>query len=216
MKIYSWIIFGLILAMLSSCAAPQTQTQKGAIYGSTGGAAVGALLGQLAGHSTKSTLEGAAIGAAIGGLSGTGIGHYMDKQEEALRQAMAASQAADVERQGNILSVTVKSDFLFDVNSSVVKPGAYNGIDRLARVLNQYPATRIRVEGYTDSTGTEEYNLKLSQRRAEAVKQLLISKGVSPDRITAIGYGESKPRASNATPYGRQLNRRVEIYIESR
>ncbi len=216
MKIYSWIIFGLILAMLSSCAAPQTQTQKGAIYGSTGGAAVGALLGQLAGHSTKSTLEGAAIGAAIGGLSGTGIGHYMDKQEEALRQAMAASQAADVERQGNILSVTVKSDFLFDVDSSVVKPGAYNEIDRLARVLNQYPATRIRVEGYTDSTGTEEYNLKLSQRRAEAVKQLLISKGVSPDRITAIGYGESKPRASNATPYGRQLNRRVEIYIESR
>jgi len=216
MKIYSWIIFGLILVMLSSCAAPQTGTQKGAIYGSTGGAAVGALVGELAGHSTKATLEGAAIGAAIGGLSGTGIGHYMDKQEEALRQAMAASQAADVERQGNILSVTVKSDFLFDVNSSVVKPGAYNEIDRLARVLNQYPATRIRVEGYTDSTGTEEYNLKLSQRRAEAVKQLLISKGVSPGRITAMGYGESKPKASNATPYGRQLNRRVEIYIESR
>ncbi len=216
MKIYSWIISGLILAMLSSCAAPQTRTQKGAIYGTTGGAAVGALLGQLAGHSTKSTLEGAAIGAAIGGLGGAGIGHYMDKQEAALRQAMAASQAADIERQGNILSVTVNSDFLFNVNSSVVKPGAYKEIDRLAKVLDQYPATRIRVEGYTDNTGTEEYNLKLSQRRAEAVRQLLIAKGVSPDRITAIGYGESRPRASNATPYGRQLNRRVEIYIESK
>ncbi|NIA09009.1 MAG: OmpA family protein [Nitrospiraceae bacterium] len=216
MKIYSWIIFGLILAILSSCVAPQTRTQKGAVYGTTGGAAVGALAGQLAGHSTKSTLIGAAIGAAVGGLSGTGVAHYMDKQEQALRQAVAASQAADIERQGNILSVTVKSDFLFDVNSSVVKSGAYSDIDRLARVLNQYPATRIRVEGYTDNTGTEEYNMKLSQRRAEAVKQLLISKGVSPNRITAMGYGESRPKASNATPYGRQLNRRVEIYIESR
>jgi outer membrane protein OmpA-like peptidoglycan-associated protein len=216
MKIYSWIIFGLVLAILCSCTPPQTRTQKGAVYGTTGGAAVGALVGELTGHSTKATLEGAAIGAAIGGLTGTGVGHYMDKQEQALRQAIAASQAADVERQGNILSVTLKSDFLFDVNSSVVKPGAYSEIDRLARVLNQYPATRIRVEGYTDNTGSEEYNLRLSQRRAEAVRQLLISKGISPDRITALGYGESKPRASNATPYGRQLNRRVEIYIESR
>jgi len=168
------------------------------------------------GHDTKATLEGAAIGSAIGGLAGAGAGHYMDKQEQALRQAVAASEAAAVERQGDILSVTLKSDFLFDVDSSVVQPGAYSEIDRLAMVFTQYPDTRIRIEGHTDSTGPEEYNLHRSQRRAEAVKQLLASKVVYLDRMTAIGYGESRPKAGNDTPYGRQLNRRVEIYIQPR
>jgi len=140
----------------------------------------------------------------------------MDQQEQALRQAVATSEAAAVQRQGDILSVTLKSDFLFDVDSSVVHPGAYPEIDRLAGVFNQYPDTMIRIEGYTDSTGSEEYNLHLSRRRAEAVKQLLVSKGVSSSRMTVLGYGESRPKAGNDTPYGRQLNRRVEIYIEPR
>ncbi|MCD6198488.1 MAG: OmpA family protein [Deltaproteobacteria bacterium] len=216
MNIRFWTVCGLVLMMLSACAAPQTRTQKGAVYGTAGGAAAGAIAGQAIGRDTKATLEGAAIGAILGGLAGAGAGHYMDKQEQALRQAAAASEAAAVQRQGDILSVTLKSDFLFDVDSSVVHPGAYSEIDRLARVFTQYPDTRIRIEGYTDSTGPEEYNLRLSQRRAEAVKQLLVSKVVSPDRITAIGYGESRPKAGNDTPYGRQLNRRVEIYIEPR
>jgi len=216
MNIRFWTVCGLVLMMLSACAAPQTRTQKGAIYGAGGGAAAGAIIGQIIGHDTKATLEGAAIGAAIGGLAGAGAGHYMDKQEQALRQAVATSEAAAVQRQGDILSVTLKSDFLFDVDSSVVHPGAYSEIDRLARVFTQYPDTRIRIEGHTDSTGPEGYNLRLSQRRAEAVKQLLVSKVVYPDRITAIGYGESRPKAGNDTPYGRQLNRRVEIYVEPR
>ncbi len=215
MNIRFWIVCGLAL-MMSACAAPQTRTQKGAVYGTAGGAAVGAIVGQAIGHDTKATLEGAAIGAVIGGLAGTGVGHYMDKQEQALRQAMAASEVAAVQRQGNILSVTLKSDFFFDWNSSVVQPGAYSEIDRLARVLTGYPQTRIRIEGHTDSTGPEAYNQNLSQRRAEAVRQLLASKGVSLDRMTAIGYGESRPRAGNDNDSGRQLNRRVEIFIESR
>jgi outer membrane protein OmpA-like peptidoglycan-associated protein len=216
MNIRFWTVFGLFLMMLSACAGPQTRTQKGGVYGAAGGAAAGAIVGQAIGHDTKATLEGAAIGAAIGGLAGAGAGHYMDKQEQALRQAVAASEAAAVQRQGNILSVTLKSDFLFDVDSSVVHPGAYPEIDRLARVFTQYPDTMIRIEGHTDSTGSEEYNLHLSQRRAEAVKQLLVSKGVSSNRMTVLGYGESRPKAGNDTPYGQQLNRRVEIYIEPR
>jgi outer membrane protein OmpA-like peptidoglycan-associated protein len=214
MNIRFWTVCGLVFMMLSACAAPQTRTQKGGVYGAAGGAAAGAIVGQAIGHDTKGTLEGAAIGAAIGGLAGTGVGYYMDKQEQALRQAVAASEAAAVQRQGEVLSVTLKSDFLFDVDSSVVHPGAYPEIDRLARVFTQYPNTRIRIEGHTDSTGLEEYNLLLSQRRAEAVKQLFVSREVYPDRITTIGYGESRPKAGNDTLYGRQLNRRVEIYVE--
>ncbi len=95
-----------------------------------------------------------------------------------------------------------------------MQPGAYSGIDRLARVFTQYPDTRIRIEGHTDSAGSEEYNLHLSQRRAEAVKQLLVSKVVYPDRMTAIGFGESRPKAGNDTLYGQQLNRRVEIFLK--
>ncbi len=213
MRRHKWFFYGVIALFLTACAAPQTRTQKGTVYGTATGAAVGAIIGQAVGHDTKATLEGAAIGAAVGGLAGAGIGHYMDKQEQALRQAMAASEAASIQRQGDILEVTFKSDFLFDVDSSIVKPGGYAEIDRLARILNQYPQTKIRIEGHTDSTGSEEYNLRLSQRRAEAVKQLLVSRGVADYRITTIGYGESRPKASNATPAGRQLNRRVEIYI---
>ena len=199
---------------MASCAPPQTNTQKGALYGTAIGAAAGAVIGQAIGHDTKATLEGAAIGAAIGGISGTAIGTYMDRQEEALRAAMAGSQAATVSRVQNVLEVTYKGDVLFDYNSSVLKPGAYAEIDRLVRILKEYPQTRIRIEGHTDSVGSEEFNLRLSERRARAVRDLLVSRGVSPSRITVMGFGESRPRASNDTAYGRQLNRRVEIYIE--
>lgn len=208
------IVTVVFCTLVSACAAPQSKTQKGAAYGAAAGAAVGAIAGQAIGHDTKATVEGAAIGAAVGGLAGVGIGHYMDKQEQALREAFAASEAASVQRQGDVLAVTMKADFLFDVDSSVVHSGAYSEIDRLARVLKEYPNTRIRIEGHTDSTGSEAYNLRLSQRRADAVKQRLISKGVSSDRISALGYGESRPRATNRTPSGLQMNRRVEVYIE--
>ena len=203
-----------LVFFMSSCAPPANNTQKGAIYGGLGGAAAGAIVGQAIGHDTKSTVTGAAIGAAIGSASGAGIGYYMDKQEEALRNAMAASDAASIRRSGNVLEVSYKSDLLFDINSAAVHPGAYDDLDRLARVLVQYPDTIIQVAGHTDSTGSESYTLSLSQRRAETVRQLLIQRGVAPSRIIAIGYGETMPRASNSTASGRQMNRRVEIRIQ--
>lgn len=208
------VVSFLILSVFYGCAPPQTNTQKGAAYGTAIGAVAGAIVGQAIGHDTKATLEGAAIGAAIGGLSGAAIGRYMDRQEAALRAAMAGSNAATISRVQNVLEVTYKGDILFDFNSSVVKPGAYPEIDRLARILVEYPQTRIRIEGHTDSVGSEEFNLRLSERRAMAIRDLLVARGVAPDRVTVIGYGESRPRASNDTAYGRQLNRRVEIFIE--
>ncbi|MFA6284087.1 MAG: OmpA family protein [Desulfurivibrionaceae bacterium] len=196
--------------------APQTKTQAGGVYGAAGGAAAGAILGQVIGHDTKSTLIGAAIGAAVGGAAGAGVGHMMDKQEQDMRQALAASDAAAVQREGNLLSVILKGDVSFDTNSSVVRPGLYGELDRIASVLVQYPQTLIRIEGHTDSVGSEAYNMDLSRRRAEAVRNLLVQRGVADSRLEVVAFGESLPVATNDTEAGRQKNRRVELKIAPR
>ena len=214
MKNVSVSVF-LCLVLLAGCAAPETQTktQKGAIYGAAGGAAAGAIVGQVISHDTKGTLIGAAIGAAVGGLGGAGVGKMMDDQERDMRKAVASSEAASVSREGNLLAVTFKGDVTFDTNSTVLRPGLQSEINRVAGVLNQYPNTLVRVEGHTDSTGTDAYNMDLSNRRAMAVKNLLVQRGIADSRIEAVGYGETLPVATNDTETGRQRNRRVEIKI---
>ena len=202
----------LSIILLAGCA-PQNKTQSGGMYGAAGGAAVGALLGQAIGRDTEGTLYGAAIGAAVGGLSGAGVGKMMDNQEEQMRQALADSEDAAVRREGNLLAITLKGDVTFDTNSAIVRPGLYSEIDRISSVLRQYPQTVIRVEGHTDSTGTKEYNVDLSQRRAKAVENLFMQRGVETSRLVAIGYVESMPVATNETETGRQRNRRVEIKV---
>ena len=203
----------VLVLVFAACAAPQTKTQKGGTYGAVGGAAAGAIIGQAIGGNTESTLWGAAIGAAVGGLGGAGIGKMMDDQEKEMREALATSEAAAIRREGNLLALTFKGDVTFDTNSTVVKPGLYSEIDRVAGVLIRYPETLIRVEGHTDSVGTEEYNLDLSFRRAYSVRDLLVQKGVNIYRIQSVGFGETMPVATNTTEAGRQLNRRVEIKI---
>lgn len=204
----------LACSLLSACVTmPQTKTGQGAVYGTAGGAAVGAILGQAIGGDTEGTLWGAAIGAAIGGLGGAGAGKMMDNQEVEMRQALANSEAASVRREGNLLAVTFKSDMSFDFDSATVRSGLYTEIDRVATIMQNYPQTLIRIEGHTDSLGSEEYNMDLSRKRALAVQNLLTQRGVGIHRIEIIGYGESAPVASNDTENGRQLNRRVEIKI---
>lgn len=210
------ILIGLIAVfVMSGCATmdQQSKTTKGAVYGTAGGAAAGAILGQVIGGNTKGTLIGAAAGAAIGGLAGAGVGHMMDKQEEEMRQALATSEEVAVRREGDMIALTLKGDVSFDVNSDVVLPGLYNEMDRIAQILVRYPDTTIVVEGHTDSTGSDAYNMQLSDRRANSVKLLLVQRGVADYRITTIGYGESRPVATNNTPEGRQMNRRVEIRV---
>jgi outer membrane protein OmpA-like peptidoglycan-associated protein len=200
----------LISVLIFSACAPQNRTQQGALVGAGGGAAAGALVGQLIGRNTESTLIGAAIGAAIGGAAGAGVGHMMDNQEREMRLALANSEAAAIRREGNLLAVTLRGDVTFDFDSAVVKPGAYSELERIAGVVVNYPDTVLRVEGYTDSIGPEEYNMVLSSRRAEAVKNVLIAKGRN---IETIAFGESRPAATNETEAGRMKNRRVEIKI---
>jgi outer membrane protein OmpA-like peptidoglycan-associated protein len=213
MKAFKIVSLLVLVFVLVACAAPQTKTQKGATYGAAGGAAAGAIIGQVIGGNTESTLWGAAIGAAVGGLGGAGVGKMMDNQERDMREALAASEAAAIRREGNLLAVTFKGDVTFDTNSTVVKPGLYSEIDRVSGVLTRYPETLIRVEGHTDSVGSEEYNMDLSFRRANSVRDLLVQRGVNSSRIQPVAFGETMPVATNATEAGRQLNRRVEIKI---
>jgi outer membrane protein OmpA-like peptidoglycan-associated protein len=199
--------------LLWGCAQPTNNTQKGAMYGTGVGTVVGAGLGQAIGGDTKSTLIGAGIGALAGGVAGGSIGRYMDNQEAALQQQFAASEAANVQRNADVLAVTFKSDVLYDVNSSTLKPGAYAEINRVANVLVQYPQTNIQIAGHTDSTGSETYNQALSERRAMGVQNALLGQGVDAVRMQNIGFGESQPVADNTTEAGRQLNRRVVVTI---
>ena len=210
-KIFS--IIAVLLICCVSCAPPQTKTGKGAAYGAAGGAVLGAIVGQAAGRDTESTLIGAAIGAAAGGAAGAGVGRMMDKQEQEMREALEASEAAAIRREGDLLAISLKGDVTFDYDSAIVRPGLYSEIDRISNVLIKYPQTVIRVEGHTDSTGSETYNMNLSEQRAEAVKNLIVQRGVSSERIETRAYGESTPVADNNTEAGRAMNRRVEIKV---
>lgn len=218
-KTIAIIISLLMISTLLSCAGA-TRQERAAGTGAVVGAGVGAILGQAIGRNTEGTLIGAGLGAMLGGIAGDQIGAYMDRQERELRQAIAASEAesrqrdaaieaALVERTNDVLTATFRSEVLFDFDSAVLKPGGLTELSRVAGVLNRYPRTRIRVEGHTDATGPEVYNQKLSERRAEAVKAALVSEGVLAERITTVGFGESRPVSSND-----DANRRVSIVIE--
>jgi outer membrane protein OmpA-like peptidoglycan-associated protein len=149
----------------------------------------------------------------VGGLAGGAIGNYMDKQEAALRQQLAQVEGVNIQRNMDTLAVTFKSDLMFDSNSATLKAGSFDELARVGKVLNQYPQTTIQVAGHSDSTGSEDYNQKLSERRAQAAKNALVGEGVNPSRVSIIGYGEARPIADNSTEAGRAMNRRVTITI---
>ena len=202
--LYLTLAFALTL---SSCAS-MTKQQRGTTTGAAVGAGVGAVLGQAIGGDTEATLIGAGIGAALGGIAGNQIVSYMERQEQALRDATAASDTISIQRTQDVLTATFKSDVFFYFDSATLNPGAYTEISRIAKVLNDYPQTTIRVEGHADSKGPEFYNHQLSKRRAEAVKNALVQRGVEARRIQTVGFGESQTVSSSDA-----LNRRVNIVI---
>ncbi len=199
-------------ALLAGCAQnPYTGENRQAATGATIGAGAGALLGNLvagSGNRTGGTLIGAAVGATVGGL----VGHQMDQQEAELRQQMA-NTGVEVQRQGDTIRLQAPGSITFATNSSQVRPEFQHTLDQIASSIVQYPNTVVRVEGHTDSTGSAAYNQQLSVNRAQSVVSYLAQHGVPYDRMQAIGYGMTRPIASNDTAAGRAKNRRVEILI---
>jgi outer membrane protein OmpA-like peptidoglycan-associated protein len=182
--------------VLSGC----TGAQKGAAIGGVAGAATGAAVGGG---------KGAVIGGVVGTAAGAIIGDYMTKQKKELEKV----PGADVEQVGDELVVTFENPILFDTDSSVLKTSARSLLDDVADVLQRYPETNVLVKGHTDDTGSETHNQQLSERRSDSVRNYLITRGVASPRLTALGFGESMPVASNSTASGRSQNRRVELQI---
>ncbi len=181
------------------------------------GAAIGAVAGAVIGNQISHG-RGSYVGAVLGGLAGGAIGHYMDKQQREMEAQLGREQAAhEVEIQrmpDDSLKLILDSQVSFDVDSARINPGFADALRRMASVIRKYDKTVVHIIGHTDSTGSEEYNQRLSERRAKAVADFFIAQGVNPARIHTEGRGEREPRATNATEAGRQLNRRVEIYLK--
>ncbi len=213
------ILIAALTAAATGCATdeygnrrPMTDTEKGAIIGAIGGAAIGAI------GNKSSRNRGAVIGAIGGGIAGAAVGSYMDSQKKDFEKVLAPEvNAGDIVIQKvgqNDLLITMTAQTAFDFDSSVIKPGFYTTMDKVANILVRYGKTQLTIVGHTDNVGTSQYNQALSERRAKAVNDYLINKGVLIQRLAYVGRGASQPRASNATEEGRRLNRRVEILVE--
>lgn len=213
MKLRRALISGVAaisLVSLSGCVTdPNTGQQKVSrtALGAGGGALAGYLLGGLIGGKT-----GRIVGAGIGGVAGGAVGYTMDKQIKQLKESTAGS-GVDVTSDGQSILVNLPDGVTFPVDSFAIQPGFRATLDSVANSLNQYPNSLIDVYGHTDSTGSADYNQRLSEQRAKSVSDYLTSRGVSAARIRWQGFGESQPIASNDTPEGRAKNRRVEIKI---
>jgi len=194
--------------VLSGCNA--SDAVKGTLIGGGGGAALGAGIGALL-NGGKGAAWGAGIGAVAGGAAGLLIGKKMDKQKQELQQI----QNAKVEsiNDGQAIKVTFDSGILFATNSSTLNQASISALTQFATSLNANPDTDVQIFGHTDSTGSDQINIPLSERRAGSVQTFLVGKGVTGSRMTAQGMGSSQPVADNSTTAGKAQNRRVEIYI---
>src|SRR5690606_16758220 len=198
---------------LSSCEAIQNtnHTQRGAAVGATSGAVIGGILGNNVGKGDNAVL-GAIAGAVIGGVAGGLIGNKMDKQAERIENTLPGAEVVRT-AEGIQVILDEQSDVRFEYDKSDLTAQAKANLDKLVAIFNEYPDTDILVVGYTDSKGSDAYNLGLSERRANSVVTYLKSKGISGSRLTAIGQGKSNPRGDNNTEAGRAQNRRVEFAI---
>ncbi|MTW19790.1 OmpA family protein [Allochromatium palmeri] len=210
------VLSGVAATLISGCAADGsglTETGRGAVIGTTAGAATGAIIGSLSGDAGK----GALIGAVGGALVGTMVGSYMEEQQRDFERQLAPEIAGGViwvqKLPDHQLLVRMTGATAFAVDSDRIQPGFYSTLDKIAAIVSKYGKTQLAISGHTDNTGAAAYNQTLSEQRAASVKYYLEQRGVLPQRIYSAGYGMNQPIASNATEEGRRLNRRVDILI---
>jgi outer membrane protein OmpA-like peptidoglycan-associated protein len=204
----------VVAATLAGCQTLDPYTLQPKTSNATQGAGIGALAGAVLGAAVSkgNRGEGALIGAAVGGAVGGGIGYYMDQQEMLLRQELEGT-GVRVERVGDEIRLVMPGNITFATDSDRIAGNFYPVLDSVAKVLLKFDKTAINVDGYTDSTGSFEYNQSLSERRAMSVSNYLSQVGVDRLRISSRGFGERNPIASNDSEGGRAANRRVEIWI---
>ena len=207
------ILFSFAMGtILTGCEAAKNtnKTQRGAAIGAAAGAIIGGVLGNNLGKGGN-TAVGAVIGGVVGGTVGGVIGNKMDKQAREIDNALPG---ADVVRVGEGIKLVLNENAVrFDTNKATLTATAKANLDKLVKVFNEYPDTNIVIYGYTDNKGSVDYNLKLSQERANAVKSYLVKSGLVSTRFTTTGMGIADPIESNDTDAGRSKNRRVEFAI---
>ncbi|MBF8999715.1 MULTISPECIES: OmpA family protein [Vibrio] len=215
-----WAMLLIATVTLAGCEATQRQnattgenetnsTTKGAVVG----AVVGALTGLATGGNATERRQHALIGATGGAAVGAGVGYYFDRQEAQLRKSLLDSGVQVQRVNDSQIKLVMQNGIGFNSDSYHLDSSIYKSLNGVAKVLVEYPKTRLRINGYTDSTGSQSYNQSLSERRANSVREYLINQNVSPQRIGIYGHGENAPLCSNATAQGRKCNRRVEIQI---
>ena len=203
-----------LMVIVSGCTTldPYTREEKtsSATKGALIGAGIGAVVGLISGDDAVERRQHALIGAGIGALAGGAVGAYQDKQEAALRAELEGT-GVSVTRMGDNLTLNMPGNITFATDSSDLSPAFFDVLNSVGKVLSEFEQTVVEVAGHTDSTGSEQYNQALSERRAGSVATYLRSQGVMSQRLITVGMGELRPVADNGTPQGRQANRRVEI-----
>ncbi|MCF5714684.1 OmpA family protein [Pseudomonas tremae] len=215
------IIVATAVAMLSGCATSNPYDNQGQAQSSGGmsktakygglGALAGAVAGAAIDHNHRG--KGALIGAAVAGAASAGYGYYADKQEAALRESMA-NTGVEVQRQGDQIKLIMPGNITFATDSSAIASSFYSPLNNLASSLKQFNQNNIEIVGYTDSTGSRQHNMDLSQQRAQSVATYLTSQGVDQTHLSVRGAGPDQPIASNADVNGRAQNRRVEVNLK--
>ena len=206
-----------LAVVIAACTTLDPYTGEKETGKATSGAAIGAIAGAIvgaaSGDNASENRKRALIGAGVGALTGASVGYYMDRQEAELRRRLQGS-GVSVSREGDEIVLNMPGNITFQTDSAALKTDFFDVLDAVASVLEEYEKTVVVIEGHTDSTGSDDYNQRLSEQRAAAVGSYLDSRDVAVERMVIVGHGESKPATTNATQEGRAQNRRVELTLE--
>lgn len=205
-KLSLFLSLALAAVLIFSGCSNWSNAAKGAVIGTGGGTAAGAVIGKTLGN----TAAGAIAGAAVGGTVGTIIGRNMDQKAEEINEEL---DGVTIQRVEEGIAVSFDSGILFGFDSSNLRSEARENLEKLSEILNRDEETILMVVGHTDSTGEDDYNMRLSERRAQSAADYMVSQGLSESRVEIEGRGETEPIADNSSEEGQQENRRVEVAI---